>query len=47
MKNDFPVSCRLLRKLAFDTFLHHTGDFPDWLQEIMGDWYDDLKTSLC
>ena len=47
MKNDFPVSCRLLKKLAFDTFLHHTKTFPDWLKEIMGDWYDDLELNLC
>ena len=47
IKEDFEVSCRLMKKLARETFNHHTSALPSWLQEIMGDWYEDLELTLC
>ena len=47
LKNDFELSCRLLKVLSKDTFTHHTKKLPDWLIEIMSDWYDDLEPTLC
>lgn len=47
IKEDFEVSCRLIKKLSRETFNHHTADLPDWLQNIMGDWYEELELTLC
>ena len=47
MKQDFDLTCRLLKKLGKETFDHHTEEIPEWLIEIMSDWYDDLEPTLC
>ena len=47
LKLDFELSCRLLKFLSKETFDHHTIDLPEWLVEIMKDWYDDLEETLC
>lgn len=47
IKEDFEVSCRLIKKLSRETFNHHTADLPDWLQNIMEGWYQDLESTLC
>jgi hypothetical protein len=47
IKEDFEVSCRLIKKLARETFNHHTADLPEWLQNIMEGWYQELELTLC
>ena len=47
VKTNFDISCRLMKKMARDTFDHHTEELPDWLIDIMSKWYDEIDVKLC
>jgi hypothetical protein len=41
------VSCRLLKKMARETFKYHTKGLPRWLKKILVSWFKGLEKKLC
>ena len=47
LKDNFALSCRLLKSMAKETLEYHTKTLPDWLMDIFSGWYADFEVSLC
>lgn len=47
LKEEYTVSCRLLKRLSKNTVEYYVRDFPKWLQKIYAKWYKNLRKKLC